>query len=136
MSEKLPYFGTSTASQRQRLFEVWEQTGKASYACREAKLSRTAFYRWYPRFEKEGPAGLEKGLSHAPHHPVKTSEAIVAQIESLKRANPEWGQQRIADELMKSNNWVPLVNASTVRRILKAKGLMPSKASKCGKKKQ
>ena len=135
MSEKLPYFGTSTASQRKRLFEVWEETGNISYACRKARLSRTAFYRWYPRFEKEGYAGLEKPLSHAAHNPVKTSEEIASRIENLKRSNPEWGQQRIADELMKSNNWVPVVNASTVWRILKAKGLMPGKTRKRGKKK-
>jgi transposase len=87
----LPYFRTSTASQRKRLFEVWEETGKVSHACRKAKLSRTAFYRWCPRFKKEGYSGLKKPLKHTPHNPNKTSESIASQIESLKREHPEWG---------------------------------------------
>ena len=133
--EKQPYFRTSTESQRRLLFEEWKRTGKISEACREAKLSRTAFYRWQPRFEEKGYAGFEKPLSHAPHNPVRTEEEIAEQIVRFKQENPDWGRERIADELMKSNNWIPLVSASTVRRILVNKGLMPSKGTEGRKKK-
>ena len=103
-------------------------------ACRTSHLSRGTFYYWKPRFEKEGYAGLETTGSHAPHHPAQTASEVVAQIVALKEAHPEWGKQRIADELMKSNGWVPLVSAGTVYNILVAKGLIDSRYSRRKKK--
>jgi hypothetical protein len=50
---------------------------------------------------------------------VEIQEKVVA----MKKAHPEWGKQRIADELAKGNSWVPLVSVNTVRRILQEKGL-------------
>ena len=43
MSEKSSertYFRTSTASQRKKLFEVWEESGSVKKACAAARLSR------------------------------------------------------------------------------------------------
>ncbi len=132
--KKRPYFKTSTASQRKYLFEKWEETGSVTKACQAAKLSRTAFYLWKPRFDKESYAGLEKQLSHAPHNPRKTSKEVREKVIAMKKAHPEWGRQRIADELMKNNNWEQVVGSSTVRRILLASGLMKPKAKKRKKK--
>jgi hypothetical protein len=43
------------------------------------------------------------------------------------------GKQRIADELAKANNWVPIVSPNTVKRILIDAGLWtPREASKKG----
>lgn len=133
-TSKQPYFRETTAAQRQLLFETWERTCHASNACRTSHLSRGTFYYWKPRFEKEGYAGLETTGSHAPHHPAQTASEVVAQIVALKEAHPEWGKQRIADELMKSNGWVPLVSAGTVYNILVAKGLIDSRYSRRKKK--
>jgi hypothetical protein len=33
------------------------------------------------------------------------------------------GKRRIADELAKANNWVPVVSPNTIRRILEEAGL-------------
>jgi len=48
---------------------------------------------------------------------------IQEKVAAMKKAHPEWGKQRIADELAKGNSWVPLVSVNTVRRILQEKGL-------------
>jgi len=40
-------------------------------------------------------------------------EAVLA----AKREHPEWGKQRIADELAKAHGWQPLVSPSEVRRM-------------------
>lgn len=138
-----PYFRESTAAQRRLLFEIWERTGHAGKASSEAHLSRGTFYYWKERFEQSGYAGVETTASHAPHHPAQTAPEVVAQIVALKEAHREWGKHRIADELMKSNDWKPLVSASTVYNILVAKGLIQAKArqkknangSKCGTQK-
>jgi len=43
----------------------------------------------------------------------------------MRRQHTDWGKKRIADELAKGNNWVPLVSPNTVKRILKDAGLWP-----------
>ena len=43
--------------------------------------------------------------------------------------HPEWGKQRLADELAKANGGVPLVSPHTVKRILRAAGLWPAPAA-------
>jgi hypothetical protein len=44
-------------------------------------------------------------------------------VVALRREQPAWGKRRIADELGKGNNWVPLVSPNTVKRILEDAGL-------------
>ena len=51
------------------------------------------------------------------------AEEIQEKVAAMKKAHPEWGKQRITDELAKGNSWVPLVSVNTVRRILQEKGL-------------
>jgi len=125
MGEKVEwkrYYRTTTASQRKMLFEIREETGSISEACRKARVSRATFYYWKDRFEQEGWIALEKPYSHAPVHPArKTCPDVVDQVIRMKKAHPEWGRQRIADELMKNNDWQRVLSASTVRRILVSK---------------
>lgn len=128
MTANRVYYRETTASQRKLLFQVWKETGNVSEACRRAKVGRTTFYYWKPRFDAADDAGLEETLSHAPHHPRKTPSAVVERVIAMKRAYPGWGKQRIADELRKENGWLPLVSSSTVRMILVEHGSMPSAA--------
>ena len=107
------------------MFETWEATGNVSEACRKAHVSRKTFYRWKARFEQQGYAGLEKPTSHAAKEPHQTAGAIEQQVIELRRQHPDWGKRRLADELAKANNWVPVVSPNTVRRILQAAGLWP-----------
>ena len=44
-------------------------------------------------------------------------------MTELRQQNPSWGKRRIADEMTKANQWVPLVTPNTVRRILQDAGL-------------
>ena len=123
MEKKRTNYGYTTYQQRQLLFETWEETGNVSLASRKARVSRGTFYQWKPRFEKEGYAGLQEGLSHAPHHPQKTAAAIAARVAALRRAHPEWGKARLAYELAKEHSWVAVVSPNTVKRILEDAGL-------------
>jgi transposase len=133
-SKNRPHFRESTAAQRQLLFETWEQTEDIDTACCTAHLSRGTFYYWKSRFEQGGYAGIENTGSRAPHNPAQTKPEVVARIVALKEAHRDWGKQRIADELMKSNGWMPLVSAGTVYNILVAKGLIASRHAKRKKK--
>ena len=124
MNSNHTFFPRSTAAQRKLLFETWEATDSISQACERAHLSRMTFYHWKPRFDQEGYAGLEQPLSHRPKHLARQkSAAIEAEVIALRKAQADWGKQRIAHEIAKAHNWVPLVSHNTVRRILRDAGL-------------
>lgn len=134
---KRAYYRPTTADQRQLLFQTWIETGNLPLACRVARMSRQAFYYWKPRFDQQGWAGLKETRSHAPHQPVKIDLPLVEKVIAIKQAHPPWGRHRIALELRKENNWVPLVSPSTVRRLLITHGVIrPMPATSVKKKKR
>ncbi len=123
MEKQIPYFRPTTAQQRKLLFSTWQQTGNVALACRQARVSRQTFYNWKTRFETDGYLGLSEPKSHAPHNPRRISAEISEQVIAMGEQNPKWGKRRIADELTKANDWVPLVSPNTVKRILIDAGL-------------
>jgi transposase len=125
MDEKRTYFRPTTAQQRRLLFETWQATGNVSEACRKAHVSRRTFYNWKQRFDQAGYPGLERPASCAPKEPHKKSDKIEKRVIELRRQHPDWGKRRLADEMAKANNWVPVVSPNTVRRILQEAGLWP-----------
>jgi hypothetical protein len=130
MSEKRTYFGFTTPQQRKLLFEIWEATGSIAEGFRQARVSQRLFYYWKPRFEQHGYPGLETFASRVAHKLNYKDPVIEKQVIELRRANPDWGKARIAQEMAKSNNWVALVSPNTVRRILQTAGLWPESSVK------
>lgn len=128
MKEKRIYYPRTTASQRKKLFEVWEQTQDVGAACQEARVSERTFYNWKPRFEAGGYEGLEKFERAGPAPGSRIAQNIQGQVVELKKGHGHWGRRRIAAEIAKANNWVPLVSPSSVRRILEQAGLLPEPA--------
>jgi len=122
MKKRISYPRT-TPSQRQLLFQIWEQTGNLQRALSESRVSERTFYYWKPRFEAGGYEALLNFASHAPKNPNRTDEGIQQQVIHLRQQHPNWGKRRIADELAKANNWTALVSPNTVRRILCDAGL-------------
>jgi transposase len=121
---KRPYFRLTTADQRKLAFAVYEQTDSPRKACEAARISIGTFYKWRPRFQGGGYAALEQTGSHRPHtFPRQLADSVLAAVIAAKREHPDWGKQRIADELAKGHGWQPLVSASEVRRMLIAAGL-------------
>ena len=134
MTTKRTYFRRTTSAQRRLLFESWQASGNISQACKVAHVCRQTFYDWLPRYIAEGYAGLLAFTSTAPKVPHRIAAAIEQDVTALRQAHPAWGKRRIADELSKSNQWVPLVTPNTVRRILQDAGLWPEPVAQ-GKKK-
>ena len=134
MTTKRTYFGRTTADQRRLLFESWQATGNVSQACLAARVCRQTFYDWLPRFEAESYAGLLAFASSAPKHPPRIDPAIEPRVIALRQQHPNWGKQRIADELTREHQWVPLVSRGTVRRILQDAGLWPEPVVRVKKK--
>ena len=119
MKAKRSYFPTTTPQQRKLLFETWEQTGNVTTACCIAHVGRTTFYVWKPRFTEQGYAGLKTCKQvGVPAGTGRIAAEIQTKVVALYRANATWGKRRLADEMTKTNNWVPLVSPNCVRRIL------------------
>ena len=119
MKAKRSYFPATTPQQRKLLFETWEQSGNVTAACHTAHVGRTTFYVWKPRFTENGYAGLEACEQAGVRVGTgRIAAEIQTQVVALYRANPTWGKRRLADEMAKANNWVPLVSPNCVRRIL------------------
>jgi transposase len=123
MNTKRTYYGFTTPQQRKLLFETWEATGAVTKACQKARVSRGLFYHWKARFDAQGYTGLETFDSRVAHKLNRKDEGVEQRVIRLRQANPAWGKRRIADELAKANDWVPVVSPNTVRRILQAAGL-------------
>jgi transposase len=123
------HFPLTTAQQRRLLFETWEASGNVTLACRTAHVGRRTFYYWKPRFDAGGYAALDQFASMAPKQPHRTNPTIEEQVVALRLQHPEWGKQRIADELAKANNWVFVVSPNTVKRILRSAGLWSASAA-------
>ncbi len=129
MSPQKTYFRFSTPQQRKLLFETWEATGSVTRACRKARLSRGTFYYWKKRFDQSGYAGLEEFDSRVAHKLNYVADTLQQQVIQMRQSHPDWGKARIAHELAKTNNWVPLVSPNTVKRILADTGLWPKDGS-------
>ncbi len=125
MSRHHTYFPRSTAQQRKLLFETWEATESVDEACATAHLSRVTFYKWKPRFEEQGYAGLEQPRSTARKHQNRIAQPIAAEVIRMRTDHPDWGKTRISQEVGKAHNWVPVVSPNAVRRILQAAKLWP-----------
>ena len=122
MSKRI-HFPLTTGQQRRLLFETWEATGNVDLACRTAHVGRRTFYTWKARFRTGGYAALEQFASRAPNRTRRTPDPIAQQVIDLRQQHPDWGKQRLADELAKANGWVPLLSPNTVKRILRDAGL-------------
>lgn len=130
MKSKRTYFGYTTYSQRKLLFETWEETGDIAEACQKARVSRKTFYNWKTRYEEKGYPGLKEFSSRAPKHPKRVAASIEQAVIKQHKEHPDWGKQRIAQEMTKANNWVPVVSLNTVRRILMDAGEWPTDEGK------
>ncbi len=129
MSTKRTHFPRTTPDQRRLLFETWEASGSIEESCKTAKVCRQTFYNWKPRFTAGSYSALLDFASPAPKEPHRIEPAIEQRVTLMRQQNPNWGKRRIADEITKNNQWVPLVTPNTVRRILQDAGLWPEQES-------
>ena len=117
------HYRRTTTQQRKLLFEIWEETGNISEACRKAHVGRGTFYYWQARFEEQGYDGLAEFEDHAPKKPKRIEEKVARAVIEMKQEHQDWGKKRITDELAKKNNWVSVVSPNTVKRVLEEAGL-------------
>jgi transposase len=115
------YFRPTTVGQRQRLFDVAEETGNVSEAARRAHVCRGTYYYWQSRYTSAGAAGLVE-RSRAPHHtripPV--SDELRAEVLAYCQTHPGEGYRATANAIGKAHSWHKVIGATKVRDIVLA----------------
>ena len=109
-----------TPTQRLLVLDAWERSGlPAKDFAPLVGVSSAALYKWRRRFEEQGPAGLEespRGGSRGSQLSEPTKRAILL----LKKVHPEWGQDRIHHELLRSEGLG--ASPATIGRVLSEAG--------------
>lgn len=91
-----------TPEQRLLILDSWQRSKlPAGDFAPLVGVSTAALYKWRRRFEDYGPAGLESGPRGAPTG-SRLPEPIKRAILLMKELAPEWGQDRIYYELMRT----------------------------------
>ena len=106
------------AKHRLRIIVWHEEHGRnVALTCRHFGISRDTFYRWYRRYQRSGPAGLES-LSQRPQSVRKPtwSKELENAVLELRSLTPGWGKDKLV-VLLKDQGWP--VSTSMVGRILK-----------------
>ena len=76
-------------------FRRYEQTGKVSQVCSEFGISRKTFYKWWPRYAKEGLPGLKDRSKRPRSHPKMVPKGIAELIVKLRHKS-RYGPRRLA----------------------------------------
>jgi transposase InsO family protein len=106
--------------ERLLILDTWQRSGlPAGDFAPLVGLSKHTLYLWKKRFVRQGPAGLmeqPRGMSSG----SKLSEVTKRTIVMLKELHPEWGCQRISDELLRGPALA--AGAAGVARVLHEAG--------------
>jgi Transposase and inactivated derivatives len=114
---------TKEAKLRLKWIEHYEKVKDVTKTCRYFGISRTTFYKWLKRYQKDGL----KGLLDRPKTPLRKRAPTVRKkyeldIIRIRNNNPTWSKEKIAIYLEKEKGIK--VSPSTIYRVLKSFGLI------------
>jgi len=109
-----------TPEQRLLILDTWQRSGlPAGDFAGLVGLSKHTLYGWKKKFDQLGPGGLMDQTRGGPKG-SRVHELTKRTILMLKKANPEWGCQRISDMLLRGPA-LP-ASAAAVARVLHEAG--------------
>jgi len=94
-----------------------------SELCRKYEISRKTGYKWWTRFEGDGPATLADRSHAAQRHPNAILEEVVTILIAARKQHPTWGPRKLIVYLAHRYPRLPLPSPSTAGAILKRHGL-------------
>lgn len=97
-----------------------EKTGNISKVCKEYGISRSQFYEYKRRYEKQGLEGLKNRPPVPKNHPFSTPGEIVDRILELSELHPTRGCEYY-ENLLKQEGL--LCSKPTIQKILKKNNL-------------
>ena len=118
--EDLDVHRTFSPAQRLLLLDAWMRSKlPATEFGSLVSVTPTTLYQWKKRFETSGPAGLNDrsgGRKLGSRMPEPTRRAILM----LKKAHPDWGQDRLHDVLLRSEGYG--ASPGAIQRVLEEEG--------------
>lgn len=127
----MPWKESSLVDQRQAFVnEVLEGTRPFRCLCQEYGISRTTGYKWFGRYEEDGPWGL-LDRSRRPHRsPGRLGERVVCDLIRFKLAHATWGPKKIRELYVKKHGDGP--SLSSINRVLRQVGLVKKRRKRRG----
>ena len=121
----MPWMETCPVKERMR-FVVSLENGLYSMteACQRYGISRVTGYKWWDRYQKDGPKGLEDRPRRPENSPGRTPRKTEALIVELRKEHPSWGPEKLLTVLGRRKPGFQLPARSTVAAILKREGLI------------
>ncbi len=121
----MPWMETCPVKERMRFVMVVESgLFSMAEACERYGISRVTGYKWWDRFQKEGPKGLEDRPRRPQTSPCRTPKGVETLIIELRKAHTTWGPEKLLDVLNRRHPELRLPARSTVAVILKREGLI------------
>ena len=118
------YHRETTISQRKLMVEMRKEGNKLKEIASACHCDIQTVRRWCRKYdEKRGDKSL-KSKSHAPMNPRRTPKEIRDKIVKMKKEHKEWGDKRIAGEILKASIGI---SNGTVYNILQGEGFYPLK---------
>lgn len=119
----MPWKESTVSDERTRFIAALLNGGEMAETCREHKISRKTGYKWWDRYDAEGPEGL-KDRSRAPHfRPHAVPEDVVRRILDFRREHPSWGPKKLKRMIQERFPRVDFPSESTFGEVLKRHGL-------------
>ena len=105
--------------------EVLEGSYSMTDLCEAYGISRKTGYKWFWRYESQGPAGLHDRSRAPHHHPNGLADAVKSAILSIKGRFGHWGPAKIHARLQTDYpRWGHYPAVSTIGECLKREGLV------------
>jgi transposase InsO family protein len=109
-----------SAPQRLLLLDTWMRSKlPATEFSALVGVATHTLYEWKRRFEERGPEGLRDRMG-ARRTGSRLPEAVRRAIVMMKRAHPDWGQDRIHDVLVRGEGFE--ASAGAIARVLGEEG--------------
>jgi putative transposase len=116
----------SAAEKREIIHMVEHSDLSVRQTLEELEVPRSSFYRWYQRFQEDGPNGLETKPPHDKRFWNRIPESVKDQVVELALEHPDQSSRQLAWMFTDENLY--FISESSVYRILKGYDLIENPA--------
>jgi transposase InsO family protein len=120
----VPWRVSHTVNERVKFVVRLDAGESMTDLCREFGISRKTGYKFWERYKRLGPQGLED-VSRAPKRVARrTAPEIEAALVEARKRHPTWGGRKLKRAIERAQPGLIIPSASTVCGILKRNGLV------------
>ena len=118
----MPFQKVSIMEQRQEFVILASKDGvNLRELCRRFQISPTTAYKWLDRFKAHGLTGLQDHSRRPVQSPLRTADAVEAQVVTARQTHPKWGARKLK-RWVENREGQTLPSVSTVHMILQRHG--------------